>query len=33
MTADNIAPDDVPTRDPANTEVPATGDDEKDDES
>lgn len=29
MTADNIAPEDVPTRDPANTEIPADGDDEK----
>jgi len=26
MTADNIAPEDVPTPDPGNTEIPADGD-------
>lgn len=35
MTADNIAPEDVPTSDPANTELPADGglgDETKEDE-
>ena len=32
MTADNIAPDDLPTRDPANTEIPADGAEKEDEE-
>jgi|GEM_PF-2869488 hypothetical protein len=32
MTADNIAPEDVPTREPANTQVPADGDENEEDE-
>jgi hypothetical protein len=32
MTADNIAPEDLPTRDPANTEIPADGETKEDEE-
>lgn len=32
MTADNIAPDDVPTPDPGNTEIPADGTDTQEEE-
>ena len=32
MTADNIAPEDVPTPDPGNTQVGADHHDEKEDE-
>ena len=32
MTADNIATEDVPTQDPANTEVPAHGDQNEENE-
>lgn len=32
MTADNIAPEDVPTPDPGNTEIPAHGNQNEEDE-
>jgi hypothetical protein len=32
MTADNIAPEDVPTQDPGNTEIPADGETKEDEQ-